>query len=137
MPSSTAEWDESIAVRDGEDLDHAHVELVNLCKRIDVSCSTGAAAPHARECIRTFLMYARWHFADEEAFMRKIHYPQIADHENDHARLIQDAEEFIQRFGEELLPQDGPTIAAYFRSWLQRHMVDWDKPLRDYVHQRG
>lgn len=116
-----------------EDFDHAHMELVDLCKRIDWACSNDTAVPGIRERIRTFLMYARWHFAEEEIWMRTIHYHGFVDHQADHAQLLQDATDFIDSFGPALRRQDGSAVACYFRFWLNRHMSEKDKQLRAFM----
>lgn len=120
-------------VADAEGLDGAHRELFDLYNRIVWSCHHEAAVVPIRERIRTFVMYALWHFALEEELMRELHYPDRADHYADHARLRQDAEDFIENVGNALRLTDVPAIARYFNHWLARHMVHHDEPLRAFM----
>ena len=132
MIANSLEWNDGLSTG-VEDLDHAHMELVDLCKRIDWACSNDATVFDVRERIRTFLIYARWHFAEEEAWMRTIHYPGFVEHHADHARLLQDAADFVASFGPALGQKDGSAVASYFRFWLNRHMNERNTSLRVFI----
>lgn len=114
-------------------LDDAHTELVDLCLRIEWACGHDASIADIRERIRTFMMYARWHFSDEEIWMRELRYPDHVAHAAEHARLLQDAHDFVESFGGALQRDDGPAIASYFRFWMHRHVSDRDLALRAFI----
>lgn len=116
-------------------LDDAHRELFDLYNRIVWACQHETAVLLMRERIRTFLLYASWHFALEEEHMRDIHYPARSSHMADHARLLQDAEDFIESLGYALKSDDTPAIASYFSHWLARHTTDHDDRLREFIKQ--
>lgn len=116
--------------------DDAHAELVDLCRRIEWACEHDVSVAVIRERIRTFMIYARWHFATEEAWMRALHYPGTVEHEADHTRLLQDAQDFVASFGDALQREDGSAIATYFRYWVNRHMSEKDKSLRAFLQGR-
>ncbi len=116
------------------DLDDAHRELVDLYNRIVWACDNDGGDKNVRERIRTFLTYARWHFQQEEEFMHRLHYPGYVDHQADHQRLLQDAGDFVESFGDALGGDDGAAIASYFKYWLTRHMAEKDGTLRLYLN---
>lgn len=116
-------------------LDGAHVELFDLYNRIVWACQHEAAVLPIRERIRSFLMYAVWHFSLEEECMRELRYPGRAIHSADHARLKQDSEDFLSSLGGALKPPDMPAIARYFNHWLARHTLNYDAPLREFILQ--
>ncbi len=115
------------------DLDDAHAELVDLCRRIEWACEHDVSVATILERIRTFMIYARWHFAAEEGWMRAVHYPNAIDHQADHTRLLQDAQDFVASFGDALQREDGSAIATYFRFWVNRHMSEKDRSLRAFI----
>lgn len=115
--------------------DGAHRELFDLYNRIVWACHHEAAVVPIRERIRTFLMYATWHFSHEEEWMRELHYPDRARHKADHDRLQQDAEDFVESLGGALELADMPAIARYFNHWLARHTAQHDEPLRAFMSQ--
>jgi hemerythrin len=116
------------------DVDGPHRELIDLYNRIFRACNRGEAAAHIRERVRSFLMYARWHFRDEEERMRLVGYPEFDDHHRDHVRLLQDAEDFVESLGDALSRKDASAVARYFKYWLARHMVSKDAKLIAYLN---
>ncbi|MCU0836507.1 MAG: hemerythrin family protein [Chromatiaceae bacterium] len=123
------------AADDPGSFDGAHRELFDLYNRIVWACHHEAAVVPIRERIRTFLMYATWHFSHEEEWMRELHYPDRARHKADHDRLQQDAEDFVESLGGALELADMPAIARYFNHWLARHTAQHDEPLRAFMSQ--
>lgn len=118
---------------DTDGLDDAHSELFDLFNRIVWACENETAVLPVRERIRSFLMYAVWHFAREEECMQTLRYPDRVRHIADHARLKQDAEDFLSSLGNALVRSDMPAIARYFSHWLTRHTLNHDEPLRAFV----
>jgi hemerythrin len=116
-------------------IDDAHRELIDLCNRIVWACEQDTSVSNVRERIRTFLMYARWHFHEEEEYMRRNRYPGYVDHKNDHRRLLDDAGDFVENLGDALTWEDGPAIATYFSYWLTRHTASKDSKLRDFLEE--
>lgn len=136
MRLEVLKWDDRLASGDA-DLDEAHRELVDLYNRIAWVCENGGDAPVVRERIRTFVLYAGWHFAGEEEYMRRSRYPGFDAHKQDHARLLQDAEDFVTSLGGSLGAGDGAAIARYFRYWLTRHTTDKDQQLKAFMNGRA
>ena len=116
------------------DVDGPHRELIDLYNRILWACDHDEAAAHVRERVRSFLMYARWHFREEEERMRLVGYPEFDDHHRDHVRLLQDAKDFIESLGDALGRKDAPAVARYFKYWLSRHMVSKDAKLSAFLN---
>jgi hemerythrin len=127
------EWDHRLAIGVGC-LDDAHKELVDLYNRIVSACERDASISSVRERIRSFLMYARWHFGEEEEHMRRIRYPGYVDHKADHKRLLDDAGDFVESFGGAPSGEDGPAIISFFQFWLTRHLAGKDAQLRDFLN---
>ena len=113
-------------------VDEAHAELVDLYNRIVEACEAGESATPVREKIRSFLLYARWHFGEEERYMRKSKYPKFVEHKASHDRLLQDAHDFVENLGGPLRGEDAIAVAKYFNHWLSRHTSGQDRQLRDF-----
>ena len=136
MESCTVKWDDRLATGVGA-VDAGHRELVDLHNRIVGACEREVSVSGMRERTRTFLMYARWHFHEEEEYMRRIRYPDYVDHKADHKRLLDDAGDFVASLGTALTREDCPAIASYFSFWLTRHMTEKDRALRDFLRDTG
>jgi hemerythrin len=136
MVPARVQWDDHLAIGVGC-LDDAHKELVDLYNRIVWACEHDTTVSNVRERIRSFLMYARWHFGEEEEHMRRTRYPGYVDHKADHKRLLEHAGDFVESFGGALNREDGPAIASYFEFWLTRHLTGRDAQLRDFLKSRN
>ena len=136
MVPARVQWDDHLAIGVGC-LDDAHKELVDLYNRIVWACEHDTTVSNVRERIRSFLMYARWHFGEEEEHMRRTRYPGYVDHKADHKRLLEHAGDFVESFGGALNREDGPAIASYFEFWLTRHLAGRDAQLRDFLKSRS
>lgn len=133
MVPGRVQWDDRLAMGVGA-LDDAHRELMDLYNRIVWACEEDTSVSNVRERIRSFLMYSRWHFSEEEEHMRRIRYPGYMDHKADHKRLLDDAGDFVESLGDALTREDGPAIASYFEFWLTRHLAGKDGQLRDFLN---
>ena len=136
MVTGHVQWDDRLATGVGA-FDAAHRELVDLHNRIVWACEHDVSVSDVRERIRTFLMYARWHFHEEEEYMRRIRYPGYVDHKADHNRLLDGAGDFVASLGAALTREDGPAIVSYFNFWLTRHMTERDRAFGDFLGETG
>jgi hemerythrin len=128
------QWGEEYALGLVE-IDETHKELVGLYNRVAWSCQHATSVASIREAVRSFLLYARWHFSEEEASMLELHFPEYVVHKSDHERLLQDGTDFIESFGSALSKNDSPAIAKYFKYWLTRHMILKDQKFREFLRQ--
>lgn len=133
MYLSTLEWCPALSTGSAR-IDYAHRELFDLYNRIVSFCTDSFERELFPERIRSFLLYAKWNFEEEERFMRRYEYPNYVEHKQDHERLLQDATDFLESFGSALQPEDGPSIAAYFKHWLTRHTKEKDAELKNYFN---
>ncbi len=128
------EWKDNLALRVTE-ADERQQELLGLYNRVAWACQHAASIASIREAVRSFLLYARWHFSEEEARMRKLQFPGYATHRSDHERLLQDATDFIDNFDGALGVEDSPAIARYFKYWLTRHMAEKDEKFQEFLNR--
>jgi hemerythrin-like metal-binding protein len=132
MNAERLEWTPGLAFGDGM-VDCGHAELIRLYNRIVDGCEQGDVPLGLRERVRSFLLYARWHFGEEEQYMRDIRYPLLGEHKLCHDRLLQDAEDFVETIGGPLNGEDVYAVARYFHHWLARHMLGYDQRLWAHV----
>lgn len=132
MDAERFEWTPGLSFGEGA-VDFGHAELIRLYNRIVDGCEQGDGPLGLRERVRSFLLYARWHFEEEERYMRDIRYALLVEHKLSHDRLLQDAEDFVETIGGPLRGEDVCAVARYFHHWLARHMHGYDQRLRDHV----
>ena len=124
------EWESGIGLIDEE---HRHlIELGNeLLNRALAHESPAAILPVLDRLIEDI----RTHFADEEGLLAEADYPDIAEHQEIHARLIEDARGTRSAFAE-----SGEDAASLFRLVVERilveHMLTVDAKFFPYVAHR-
>jgi hemerythrin len=85
--------------------------------------------------ITDIMEYAGRHFATEEKYFKRYKYPLAAEHINEHAKLLEQAIGFYDRFkkGENI----GQEFLLFLRSWLANHLMKHDMKYADYFRQIG
>lgn len=94
---------------------------------------------HIRMIMERLKKYAAEHFAHEEAYMEKIHHPELAKQKKQHAYFVSKLTELdikgISEEQEETLNE----ILAFLLKWLYQHIIGLDsmigkmKPMEEYA----
>ena len=82
-------------------------------------------------CSLKMLRHAGEHFEFEEELMRRLKYPAIADHFNEHTDLISRLTAFSERVASDTL--QGIEVESYLYDWLVNHMATSDAKLASYL----
>lgn len=122
------EWDDSFSVHD-TDIDDQHKEWIRIFNKMHeilIGGDTEAKYNAAEESLKAMLDYAREHFKFEEAYMRKIDYPELVQHH----RLHKDFDTQIYTLYREI--QDGGVVLnteviSMVKGWLLNHIVVEDR----------
>ena len=115
-----------------EVIDEQHRHLVSLLNRLNQAL----AKPHANADInRLFeeaINFTDDHFKTEYRLMQEANYPDIASHEEEHERLLQELKDVMQKLdqGNELL------ILQTLKDWLLNHIYHSDLPLADFLRSQ-
>jgi len=120
------------------------IDIINDLYRSLYDFDTGASeaekekekAEGIKKSLREGVEYVKVHFSNEENVMRKLEYPQYAEHKARHEefarRLLQD----VMRFeaGDKRV---GMQLVVYLRDWLLEHIAVVDKYLAMYARSKG
>jgi hemerythrin len=68
--------------------------------------------------------YAQVHFEDEETYLKKIGYPQLAAHEKEHQAFLEKATELAVVSVDGV--QDAAGLHDYLKDWLLQHILKSD-----------
>jgi hemerythrin len=127
------DWQDSYSVG-VQQVDDQRRELFRLINEIaGWSGSTlDAAAWHGR--LERLIGQVRSHFAAEESMLATRGYPRLAEHRENHGRLIAELEE-LARSGEGALALGKPVDPA-LKDWLIRHTLIEDRLQQDFFVQK-
>lgn len=122
MPIMT--WDASLDV--GVDaMNHEHQEILDAMNRIYDARAKGVTGSAIDNLVARLGAVTHHHFADEEAFMKKVGYPELERHKALHARLL-------EQFGghaRQIKAAGGVPDDAFFhflKFWLTSHIKGID-----------
>jgi hemerythrin len=75
--------------------------------------------------------YTQVHFKAEEAYLKKIGYPELAAHEKEHQAFLEKAAALAVVAGDGV--QDCAGLHDYLRGWLLEHILKSDMRYRLFV----
>jgi hemerythrin len=117
-------------------LDDQHAVLIENIERLEQAISNGQGAADLPQIIREVAEYAAYHCPTEERLMASYDYPLRDLHAMEHRK-------FFDRLGEiERMVKEGHATAAAqtlsrLRGWLDRHIMDWDARLGEFLNRCG
>ncbi len=112
-----------------DEIDSQHRKLIELVATMDSNDGAGN-----EEALDEVLNYASRHFADEEAFMARIGYPDLPTHRIEHKLLTRILAAHRREF------ESGKTDLNAFKRfvfrWVVDHVVDDDRRIGLFVRER-
>lgn len=125
------EWNKSLSVH-MPDIDEQHKKWVGLVEETyELSLQNKIDKKVLGNLIKEFVEFTRIHFSTEEIYFRRWNYPFAAEHEREHAELIQKVLRFNDEFksrGIEIIPE----MIRFLKDWLENHLKIHDLKYRDY-----
>lgn len=126
------EWTPEYAVG-VEVIDRAHQELFRIARRLNsLGHDRNRHQWVGEQGLKFLKSYVVNHFAEEEAYMRSINYPGLADHTRQHngfrERILPRMESQLrqERFSEEAIAR----FLGIIQLWLSRHIMVHDVAIR-------
>lgn len=118
-----------------EEMNNEHKMLINKMNRVETLAEKGASKRELSVAIDDLGKYTIQHFADEEAWMEKVGFPQLRAHKHVHQNMLTKFTSFAEAFaaGDGKLP-DG--FVHFLNFWLRAHISGVDKRYGDFVNNR-
>ncbi|HEX8964075.1 MAG TPA: bacteriohemerythrin [Rhodocyclaceae bacterium] len=121
------EWNDSLKVGHGM-IDRDHQRLVALINQLGEAMSAGQGKEACGAVLDELIDYTRTHFANEERLMAAHGYPDSAAHRAEHARLIEDVQEFRIKYASGTATLS-VFLLRFLMEWLTHHIMQSDKKL--------
>lgn len=115
-------------------LDSQHQQLVQLLNELHSAMMAGAANAALSGILFRLISYTKTHFAEEEAHMRAIRFPGLAEHKNQHDRLTAEVGKLAAdlQAGKVALSMN---VMNFMKNWLKNHILGADQEYK--LHQSG
>ena len=131
-PEQPLEWSEKFAIGIRViDSDHQNLfeEIGILKQRLD----RGAKAEAITNAIGSLQKYCADHFAREEQFMEKAHYPGLKSHRKEHKRYTKLIKQLGKLHNKDPEQIDPGKVLSFLNSWLTNHILSRDLKYVPYV----
>jgi len=117
-------------------IDDQHAVLLQNIERLEQAMALGQGLAILPEIIRDIKKYAAYHCPTEERLMESYDYPLRDMHAIEHQKFFIRLDE-MERIIAEGHPAAAVQMLNRLRGWLERHVVDWDARLGDFLNSRG
>lgn len=131
MPTET-QWDDSFSVGHAT-LDNQHKKLLRICNELAICVEQNSPESDSKfhEILHELSVYAREHFATEEAILRRLGYPNLAEHEEDHFVYIAKFTDILTQASAGVLDKVGALM--FLAKWWSDHILVSDMQYRGYI----
>ena len=128
------EWNSELDVGVAE-LNRQHQRLIDIANELYRLSRQGNNEYAMRRVMDSLINYTATHFRYEEMLMERYGYPDLAAHQEKHARLVEKVMGFKHRIDRgELLVDE---LMDFIREWLNRHIRHTDQEYTAHLNQQG
>jgi len=118
------EWDQAKFTVRVSEMDREHQTLIGLMNKLHVLYSDKAPKADVGRALDELAKYTIKHFADEEAYMAKIHFDGLDMHKRIHKELLTKVTNHIGAFQASGSLNDD--FFAFLKMWLKSHICGID-----------
>lgn len=114
------------------EIDSEHRALFGIAERLYDDMGTGVGKDGLAGLFARLAAYARFHFENEEALMRRTGFPGYADHRREHEKFsatVSSLERLLET-GSVDLPG---SLVEFLQSWLGQHVGGSDRRMAEYL----
>lgn len=124
------EWNENYSLSIKE-IDDQHKRWFDIINELHDALKKGEGIDTFGSTINSLLEYTHYHFAHEEAFMKKINYPEFHSHRRLHDEFKNEVFSLQNKFlsGDVILRSQ---VMGSLRNWLQNHILVEDRKFADF-----
>lgn len=129
------QWMTAFGVGDNR-IDEQHKKIFELLAALHRDIHADDADDAVKRTLKELLDYTKVHFADEEALMRSIDYPDYDNHKGLHDALMDRVWGLYMRCdeGDSSLAIE---LLVFLNDWLVDHILEKDKAITAYVRNRN
>lgn len=128
----TIEWASSYALGD-EKIDTEHQKLFELAAEIQ---NYKENEKNVKIAINELIKYTKFHFANEERFMKSIQYIHLIQHQNIHKQIVKNLNAIIEETSNETILQTSAKIVNFINNGLVQHIMIEDKKVQHFKRSR-
>ncbi|MGQ1890732.1 bacteriohemerythrin [Thermophagus sp. OGC60D27] len=125
------QWTEDLSVGNGT-LDQEHQKWISLLNDFYEGLKAGKSKEKLTELVVGMLEYTKYHFADEERYMKSIHFPEFENHKAKHDFYIDKITQFYEKIQNNQLILS-LEVTNFLKNWLINHIKGTDKKYAEFA----
>ncbi|MBN2756345.1 MAG: hemerythrin family protein [Bacteroidales bacterium] len=123
-------WENSFSV--GVDsLDEQHKVLIEMINDFYENIKTRSNKENISLLLKKMKEYTILHFKTEEAYLKKINFPQTENHKKEHDKFIEKVADVEKKFNEGKMVLS-VEITTFLKEWLKTHILIIDMKYANY-----
>ncbi len=107
-------------------MDDEHKELIARMNNVYLLNENEAPKVQIQEALNALFEYTKKHFADEEAYMEGLHFPEIAQHKRAHVDVLARLKDDIAKFDGGASQKLSSSFFGFLQFWLKTHIQGID-----------
>lgn len=112
-------------------VDDDHKRLFELFNQFSAAVRGGQGAAAIHPFLDELVHYARYHFAREEALMRRLGYPDLAHHHDAHQAFVRQVNGIVADVDAGKSMDD--FLLNFVMTWLSGHILILDKRVGEWI----
>ena len=125
------QWTENLSVGN-ETLDQEHQKWISLLNDFYDGLKAGKSKEKLTELVVGMLDYTKYHFADEERYMKSIGFPDFDNHKAKHDFYVGKITEFYEKIQNNKLILS-LEVTNFLKNWLINHIEGTDKKYAEFA----
>ncbi len=123
-------WTPDMQIDNGQ-IDEDHQRLIAIANRVIELNHPAHDTEELKQVIRNLYDYVKDHFNREEQFMHKLGYPEVDVHQEKHAIIIADMNQYLTKSHHmgELLSK----FRQLVNKWVINHIMEEDKKTHHFI----
>ena len=104
---------------------HKHiVELVNEFSKMD---KASFSRDDILDIFNEIISYTHVHFSAEEKILKNNRYPDSAEHEKEHQKILAKINDLFLSFSEDNIEKTVEDVSSLLQTWIEDHLMKVDK----------
>jgi len=123
-------WDSSYEIGI-EEIDRQHMKFIKLLRRFHIGAQNAIPLTIQLRILQELVKYTQYHFCSEENIMLITKYPDLANQQAEHFRLLKSLERRVDLY--RIAPHTGEQFSEFLYDWFVNHTQVEDRKLTPHI----
>lgn len=116
-----------------DEMDAQHLILFAILNQIDININSDMAQECVADALGALTSYIEYHFAHEEALLRKWQFPGFDEHKQRHKEFVDEVERLYDEAGKGDFTKSALQLRSTVLQWLLNHILCEDLEYANYI----